>query len=537
MTEVWRDVRQRFKNSVVQIMVTHGSYNIPEPYFPPKTRQGRGSGFLITREGHIITNAHVVGSMIGMTFRAESAGNKNLPVELIAVCPAKDVALLKVSQETLAELGDFEPMTFGDDHELQQTEPVLTIGYPLGRERIKFTAGVVSGYESPESEDGSASQSYIQIDATINPGNSGGPLVNTQGQVVGINSAGIPSFMAQATNFAIPSRVVLSILREMFSREGGDNPLIHPPSLGLSLHRVTEFHFEAMGVVDETLKDGMRVREIIPGCPFVDTPRDGSVEEGDILQIVEFADPYNLPEAFNVSTYRTGVCERCVAEVDTYVEVNRFGNVRLMLIRPDGDVEESLYSTSRKVTIQDVLDTIPIDTELTLQILRPKNAAEGCGHITAAFRNDQMPAIKNIFPPFDKLDYVIFGGAVWIQLSANVLNANEDKPSLCPFIPYKERAVPRILLSKLFTQTDLYDVEVFEASEILQSVNDLEVFSLDELRTVLEGLSDKYVTLKTSTGKEVTLELDRVIDQDMRTHEALNIRPTEFAQRFWTRGN
>lgn len=520
---VWLDVQSRYRNSVLQIMVTHGSYNIPEPYFPPKTRQGRGSGFLITREGHIVTNAHVVGSMISVTFRSEHAGNRNLPAKLIAVCPAKDVALLKVEDDFLDELGDFEPMSFGDDNDLQQTQPVVAIGYPLGRERIKFTAGVVSGYESPESEDSSSSQSYIQVDAALNPGNSGGPLVAANGKVVGINSAGIPSFMAQNTNFAIPSRVVLSIMREMFAREHqGGSPLIHPPSLGLALHRITKFHLIALGVEDETRHRGLRVREIVPGSPL------NVVREGDIIQSIKFANSYNDPTSFDIESYRNPVCEKCVADPDTSIEINIFGNIRLMR-----GSEESHYTKSRKVTLQDVLDTIPIDTNLTVEIIRPTSPSKVV-ELTAVFRNPYMGSIRKLYPPFDVLDYVIFCGAVWIPVSTDILDGLSNNINLCPFIPFKNRHLGRIMLSKIFADTDLYDVEAFEASDILESVNGIEVHELKDLTSVMLGLRSEFVTLRTRSGRAVVLDLQRAIDQDMALHEKLNIRPTELALKFWS---
>ena len=509
------------------MIVTHGSYNIPEPYFPPRTKEGRGTGFLITREGHVITNAHVVGSMINMTFRSENAGNRNLPIELIAVCPAKDVALLKIPDEILPELGEFEPMVFGDDNKLEQTQAVIAIGYPLGRERIKFTAGVVSGYESPESEDGSESQSYIQVDAAINPGNSGGPLVNQDGQVVGINSAGIPSFMAQNTNFAIPSRVVLSIMREMFSMMDVPEQIVRPPMLGLAFHKVTKYHFEAMGIKDELYQHGLRVREVIPGSPFLDTS-DGDIKVGDIVQIIEFADPYNDPGAFDIASYRDQVCRRCNAEVDTYIEINRYGNIKLMKRSSDRDeYEESSYTKTRKVTLQDVVDTIPVDTRLTLQVVRnvpsdSRTPQTSFGEITAPFRNPYLPAIKHIYPPFDKLDYVLFAGCVWIEISANIIDHMGDNPNLCDYVSYSNRKKPRVMISKILAPSDAYDLEALEVTDVLESVNGIKVFDLDTLRYTLSG-KFPYVKIMTTSGKEAVFSKQVAAQQDEHIRELMNI--------------
>ena len=201
MDKTWFDVQKRLKNSVVQILATQGDFNIAQPYVPPEIKNARGSGFLITSAGHILTNAHVVANLLSVTFRSEQSGGLDLKATLIAICPAKDVALLKCDEDDLIHLGEFEPLPFADDQKLSQMQSVMVAGYPLGR-RLTFTAGVVSGYEAPDGEATEGSQSYIQIDAPMNPGNSGGPLITLEGKVVGVNSAGIPSAVAQNTNFA-----------------------------------------------------------------------------------------------------------------------------------------------------------------------------------------------------------------------------------------------------------------------------------------------------------------------------------------------
>jgi putative serine protease PepD len=148
-------------------------------------RAGRatGSGFAIDRQGHVVTNAHVV----------EGAGNvslvlsngRSLDAEIIGVDSNNDLAVLQVSGDT----SGLRALTLGRSSELQVGDPVLAVGSPLGLEGT-VTAGIVSAVNrQARFGDSGNRQTAIQTDAAINPGNSGGPLVNAAGQVVGVNTA------------------------------------------------------------------------------------------------------------------------------------------------------------------------------------------------------------------------------------------------------------------------------------------------------------------------------------------------------------
>jgi putative serine protease PepD len=167
---------------------------------------GSGSGVVISRDGYILTNNHVVAS-------AERGGEivvglfdgTTVPAEIIGRSPSYDLAVLRVDQDDLipARLGDSSGVVVGD--------PVIAIGSPLGLEST-VTSGIISALDRPVSAGGQGETSYInalQTDAAINPGNSGGPLVDAAGRVIGINSAiaSIPGGIAPGNiglGFAIP---------------------------------------------------------------------------------------------------------------------------------------------------------------------------------------------------------------------------------------------------------------------------------------------------------------------------------------------
>jgi S1-C subfamily serine protease len=576
--KVWFDIQERLRTSVVQIFASHGSFNIAEPYYPPTVREARGSGFIITSEGHIITNAHVVSELLSLSFKAEQAGDTDLRAELIAICPAKDVALLKCHPDDLHKLGDFAPLTFGDDQKLSQMQNVLVVGFPLGRERIKFTAGVMSGYEAPDGDVHDTSQSYIQIDAALNPGNSGGPLITLDGKVVGINSAGIPSLLAQNTNFAIPARVILSILRELFARERDTTlrKVVVPPSLGLTLQRVTNAHYAWVGVEREEDKVGMMVKNVIKGSSFA------SANEGDILRAVMYADPYRYEESFEVSSYRNGGCSRCLASIDTEILITSTGSVKVSSLVTERGLsgnesggeegngessyttttnDESSYTKNRKVSLQEVMDTIPVDTMLTLEILRAsrlekkvgkkedksvekkvgkkegrhedESVEKGVWTLEGPFRNQDALAIKTLYPPFDHLDYVIFGGAVWIPLSANVIKALGDTKYICEYVPHEKRYEPRVIITRIFPLTEIHSIGSINPTETLMSLDGVEIDTLESLKTtaLLTFKSNKPYIIKFKSGKVVVLDKKVLVAQDVEVHKKFQIAPNEFSRR------
>jgi serine protease Do len=168
--------------------------------------QGSGSGFVIDRQGYILTNYHVIEDADRITVTL--ADGRALRAEVVGTDPAIDVALIKVS-----DAGALETAPLGDSDELRVGEWVCAIGNPLGYVH-SVTVGVVS-FIGRKLFDASLDD-YIQTDAAINYGNSGGPLINARGQVVGINSA--LSSRASNIGFAVPINQAVAILPQLKAR-------------------------------------------------------------------------------------------------------------------------------------------------------------------------------------------------------------------------------------------------------------------------------------------------------------------------------
>lgn len=180
---------------------------------------GSGSGFIIDNQGHVVTNNHVVAG--GSKFVVIYADGTKKDAKLIGADPTSDLAVVQVSGTVPGTV------TLGDSSQLKVGQTVLALGSPLGAFTNTVTEGIVSalGRSLLNSTQATGSQALytnlIQHDAPINPGNSGGPLVDLSGQVIGVNTIGIPQaeqgVPAQGLFFAIPSNTVKEIAQQLIA--------------------------------------------------------------------------------------------------------------------------------------------------------------------------------------------------------------------------------------------------------------------------------------------------------------------------------
>ena len=192
--------------SVVNITIASAS----EGFFGEETSTGTGSGFVIDRQGHILTNYHVVEN--ANTVQVTLFDGSSNEAKVIGEDATNDVAVVKI------DVGKDKlfPVTFGDSSKLVVGLKVLAIGNPFGLERT-LTTGIVSALDrSIKAKNGRLIKGIIQTDAAVNPGNSGGPLLNAKGEVIGVNTA-ILSQVGQSAgiSFAVPINAIQRILKQL----------------------------------------------------------------------------------------------------------------------------------------------------------------------------------------------------------------------------------------------------------------------------------------------------------------------------------
>jgi serine protease Do len=236
-----------------------------------KPRSGMGSGFIIDKEGYILTNNHVIDGADEIVVLIEEGGNgeKEYDAKLIGTDSKTDIALIKLILKD-GDRKSFPALSLGNSDNLEVGEWVVAIGNPFGLSHT-VTVGVVSAKErnigsGPYDE-------FIQTDASINPGNSGGPLMNIKGEVIGINTAIISGNSGGnvGIGFAIPINVAKDILKQL--KEKGT---VTRGWLGVMIQRITPDLAESFNL-DRT--EGALVGDVIPNSPA----EKAGIKRGDVI--------------------------------------------------------------------------------------------------------------------------------------------------------------------------------------------------------------------------------------------------------------
>jgi serine protease Do len=287
-TASFSPVVKRVAPSVVKVLVTERAKNVPAPDLPgffddPTFRQffgdpfegrgqrrgsfrqpqqeGLGSGVIVSTDGYVLTNNHVVNG--ADVIKITLADGRELAAKVVGTDPKSDLAVIKV------EAKDLPAITFTDSDKVEVGDRVLAIGNPFGIGQT-VTSGMVSGLGRATL--GLDYEDFIQTDAAINPGNSGGALVDVQGRLVGINTAILSrSGGFQGIGFAIPSNLARSVMEQLVS-----NGKVVRGYLGVSMQELTPELVDSFKLATRT---GALVSDVVPGSPAA----KAGVKSGDVL--------------------------------------------------------------------------------------------------------------------------------------------------------------------------------------------------------------------------------------------------------------
>jgi S1-C subfamily serine protease len=247
-----------------------------DPFGEPEESGGgtaTGSGFVIDSDGHILTNNHVVENAEKVTVKLGESDTVRT-AEVVGTDPSSDLALLKVD----APASELDPLKHGDSSKVEVGDPVVAIGNPFGLDRT-VTAGIVSALQRQiQAPDGFSISNVIQTDAAINPGNSGGPLINTEGEVIGINSqietGGNGSNGNVGIGFSIPINTAKSEIQSLIK-----NGEVEHAYLGISGGDITS---ELAQDLNLPVKEGVIVQEVVKGGPSDKAGIRGSTKKATI---------------------------------------------------------------------------------------------------------------------------------------------------------------------------------------------------------------------------------------------------------------
>jgi S1-C subfamily serine protease len=230
------------------------------PFGEPESEGGgtaTGSGFVIDTEGHLLTNNHVVEGADRIQVKLGSS-DTTYQAKVVGADPATDLALLKVE----APADQLHPLTLGHSSEMEVGDPVVAIGNPFGLDRT-VTSGIVSALQRQiEAPDGFSITHVIQTDAAINPGNSGGPLINADGEVIGINSqiaTGGGGNGNVGIGFAIPIDTVRAEIHQLET-----NGEVEHAFIGISGGTITP---DLARAINLPVSEGVIVQTVVKGGP------------------------------------------------------------------------------------------------------------------------------------------------------------------------------------------------------------------------------------------------------------------------------
>ncbi|GIM29631.1 type I deoxyribonuclease HsdR [Clostridium polyendosporum] len=240
-------------------VVTVSTNSIQQGLFSPTEQEGVGSGFIINEEGYVLTNFHVISGAQQLKVTLNSG--KEVNAKIVNYDQEQDLAVVRIT-DNIKVPGVVE---LGDSDALQAGEEVIAIGSPLGKEFVgSVTKGIISS-PSRVIESNGKKTTFIQTDATINPGNSGGPLINSTGQVIGINTAKKVGEGIEGMGFSIPINQVKDRLATL------SKPIL---KLGVQVREV-----DANTAKQNNLEEGIWIADVEEFSPA----EKGGIQRGDLI--------------------------------------------------------------------------------------------------------------------------------------------------------------------------------------------------------------------------------------------------------------
>jgi S1-C subfamily serine protease len=320
--------------AVVEIQVNHQGSSLFGRFF----QEGQGSGFLVDDQGYILTNNHVVSGMSSVQVILDDG--TTVDAVLVGTDSIDDLALIKVEASVVSGI---TPLEFADSSNIRPGQMAIAIGNPYGLSDT-ITVGVISGLNRDIDGLNGTLNDMLQTDAAINPGNSGGPLLNSQGQVIGINTAIEAVSGSNNIGFAVPSNIATRVLPSLMAGEE-----VARPWLGISGMALTS---SLISSLDFNVEQGVYIISVVPDSPAADAGLIGAGTASD----------GNPDESGDIITAADGQPVKSVQELSEYFMTKQVGDkVTLSVIR-DGqnlNVQITLAAWPDKITDEIFPRTIP----------------------------------------------------------------------------------------------------------------------------------------------------------------------------------
>ncbi len=276
-----------------------GSFNIT-----PQEQKAVGSGFIINKDGYILTNEHVIDGATQINVKLADS-NKSYKAKVIGSDAELDLAVIKIDANK-----DLPYLPMGDSSKVNVGDWAIAIGNPYGLDHT-VTVGVISAKGRPVTISSRQYKNLLQTDAAINPGNSGGPLLNTAGEVIGINTA--VNAEAQGIGFAIPTATVQDVLKDLLEKGK-----ITRPYLGVYMQDLTE---DLAQYFQTGVKQGVLIADVVAGGPA----DKAGLRKGDVITKV---DETTVKDAAALQ----GIVQKSKVNSKHVLEIYRDGHVQYLSV-------------------------------------------------------------------------------------------------------------------------------------------------------------------------------------------------------------
>lgn len=447
--------RKLFENAIVRIKVEMIELNWSIPYQLGQISSGHGSGFFIDTQ-HIITCAHVIDSSKNIYIEIPSQGSKKIEVECLGFCPRFDIALLKTKDyksKYHLKLGSVKNVHLGDE--------IYVIGYPVSMidsgvsedYNLKYTKGIISGTQL----------SLIQVTANINPGVSGSCLIHN-GRVIGINSQKLVGDQIEGVGYSVPIDFYKVIEKE-FKRVKNNNKdiIIHRPSLAFEYSNTNKSLLEYSKM--ENVDDGVYVSKIYKNSLLEQI----KIKEGDII---------------------TKVNKR---------KIDNFGMVDFDWLQ----TKQDLYTYMNQFKLGDKIE---------IEFYR-----DGKRYNKKIKLKPYIPKIRIKYSLFEKIDYEIIGGMVFMNLTLNHIKENPGK--YLKYLNPVEQQDSKLICSFIFPNTPMFILNNINKGDVINKVNGHKVSNLSEFIKALEKPIKhnkiEYLELENEDKRVAMLDLKKSIIQDV----------------------
>jgi S1-C subfamily serine protease len=531
-------------HSVFSLRIIKAKYDYCHPYKDFKEKKTRGSGFSIDiQNGLVLTNFHVIENAISINGRLMKTGKKDISMNVIGTCREKDLALLKINDMSLISNENIADLKFGDSMKLQPGETVIALGYPYESEDVKITSGLFSGFGvSDPDEKGLVNKedsydrcpTYLQISAPVNPGYSGGPLLNSKGEVIGIISSGYDG--AQNIGYAIPSRTFLVIYPYLLK-----NLIVKMPNAGFSFCSTNRELMKLLTGTSSTY--GIYVKDVTSDTCF------DLLERGDIIRRLDYKDIFwgmksdnkTLLKDFSDSDLEKG--NLVTIFFDRFGISTKIGKLKNPNEINDDKLEFETIFTDRKMNLNQIMDMIPIGSELTLNICR---RTEQNGELIPTWYklNTKYSCVENnkeriiyAVPRWKSLQYEIFAGCCFTTLYKQHFSPSLDLDidSSKDFNKYS------VLITTIFPDSSASKTQSLRVGNIINrlvcydnqwnTVIDQEIYDIADLKKNLTITKDKkaeYLQLFTSDHVTFIISISTMIQEDKYILQNFNIRHKYF---------